>query len=421
MVTLCSVWRNSRRYSKTYEIPSAPHGRQGLPWILALLLMESSRQINGEHASNSIFLCRSWECGKLQMNETSPMNCAVDAKRWLKVWCYQWQSDGLSHTECQKNMHKNTSDTWWNTFIHWGNFALTMIFILCTTTHYTSLTFCEGSGPCTDGGCSPLNVLLEFFKKLTPTSKLVSGSISFREINLTIPLGQLEITVMNTFCAVSELKVFLQHPGCPKALRACAPILANCFPDMERGTLDHDIQTLGEENYVQHQKGKTVHLEEDVRNALVDTLQSQSALMQGVWEHNQLEFQGWKVVSAQTTYCNSIVFFQPSRVAELVPGVFRTIIEVGPIERPLFFLTIHRYLPSASDIFQKYPDFGATIRSKQTHENVEMIPITNRIYAENQHSWENSQIVVCPLIEVSYILLKSQPWWHKNSRTIKSQ
>ena len=97
---------------------------------------------------------------------------------------------------------------------------------------------------------------------------------------------------MNTFCAASELKVFLQRPGCPEALRACAPILADCFPDMEKGTLNHDIQTLGKENYVQHQKGKTVQLEEDVRDALVTTLQSQPALAQGVREHNRLEFRG---------------------------------------------------------------------------------------------------------------------------------
>ena len=214
---------------------------------------------------------------------------------------------------------------------------------------------------------------------------------------------------MNTFCAASELKVFLQRPGCPEALRACAPILADCFPDMEKGTLNHDIQTLGKENYVQHQKGKTVQLEEDVRDALVTTLQSQPALAQGVWEHNRLEFRGRKIASAHATYRNSIVFFQPCGAAELVPGVVRTIIEVGPIESPLFFLAIHRYLPSSSDIFLKYFDFGATIRSKETHEKVEIIPISNRIYAANQRPWENDQIVVRPLIEVSYIILKSRP------------
>lgn len=211
---------------------------------------------------------------------------------------------------------------------------------------------------------------------------------------------------MNTFCAASELKVFLQRPGCPESLRACAPILADCFPDMERGTLNHDIQTLGEEDYVQHQKGKTVRLEEDVRDALVTALQGEPALAQGVREHSRLEFRGRKIASSNATYRNSIVFFEPCGDAELVPGVVRTIIEVGPIESPLFFLAIHRYLPSASDIFLKYSDFGATIRSRETHEKVEIIPITNRIYAANQRVWEDDQIVVRPLIEVSHVYLK---------------
>jgi hypothetical protein len=176
---------------------------------------------------------------------------------------------------------------------------------------------------------------------------------------------------------------------------------------MERGTLNHDIQTLGKENYAQHQKGKAVHLEEDVRDALATTLQSQSPLAQGVREHNRLEFRGRKIASAHATYRNSIVFFQPCGVAELVPGVVRTIIEVGSIESPLFFLAIHRYLPSASDIFLKYPDFGATIRSRETHKKVEIIPITNRIYAANQRPWGNDQIVIRPLIEVSYVYLSN--------------
>ncbi|KIJ91536.1 hypothetical protein K443DRAFT_114901 [Laccaria amethystina LaAM-08-1] len=113
-----------------------------------------------------------------------------------------------------------------------------------------------------------------------------------QKVKTNFKIGQLESTIMNTFCAASELKVFLQRPGCPEALRACAPILADCFPDMERGTLNHDIQTLGKENYVQHQKGKAVHLEEDVPDALATTLQSQSPLAQGVREHNRLEFRG---------------------------------------------------------------------------------------------------------------------------------
>ncbi|KIJ89362.1 hypothetical protein K443DRAFT_118066, partial [Laccaria amethystina LaAM-08-1] len=90
-----------------------------------------------------------------------------------------------------------------------------------------------------------------------------------QKIKINFKISQLERTMMQTFCAASELRVFLQWPGCPEVLRECAPILADCFPLTQKGTLNHDMATLEEDGENKLSRPKNVRLEDDIHNALV--------------------------------------------------------------------------------------------------------------------------------------------------------
>jgi len=201
--------------------------------------------------------------------------------------------------------------------------------------------------------------------------------------------------MMNTFCAASELRVFLQRPGCPEVLRECAPILSECFPNTQTGTLSHDMDTLEENNESQSSRPKEIKLEDDIHRVLVTLIPGHSKTVR---EYARFEIKGKKFASSKATYRNSIVYFQPTGDDVLVPGVIRKIFEAG--DKPSVFLAIHRYLPAHNDPFKKYPGFGATVSWKATIDQVEIVPATNRVYAANQRPWGKDCVVSRPLIEV---------------------
>lgn len=211
--------------------------------------------------------------------------------------------------------------------------------------------------------------------------------------------------MMNTFCAASELRVFLQRPGCPEVLRECAPILADCFPSSQKGTLNHDMATLEEDGESTLARPKKVRLEDDIHNALVRLVPDHPRT---VHEYPRFEIGGRKFAASHATYRDSIVYFQPLGGNRLVVGVVRKIFEAG--DRSSVFLAVHRYIPLRNDPFQKYPGFGATVSSKETQDQVEIIPATARIYSANQRPWGDGCVVSRPLIEVRrYFIMPTKP------------
>jgi hypothetical protein len=79
--------------------------------------------------------------------------------------------------------------------------------------------------------------------------------------------GQLEVTMLKTFCAAAELKASLQRPDCPKILQQSIPILQDCFPDLKEGTLMHDIQAMGTPTHNKTASEKTITLQDDVQQS----------------------------------------------------------------------------------------------------------------------------------------------------------
>ncbi|KAH7906577.1 hypothetical protein BJ138DRAFT_975499, partial [Hygrophoropsis aurantiaca] len=56
--------------------------------------------------------------------------------------------------------------------------------------------------------------------------------------------GQLEVTMLETFCAAANVKGFLQQQGCPSIIKESAAILDQCWGQYNAGTLMTDMRTL---------------------------------------------------------------------------------------------------------------------------------------------------------------------------------
>ncbi|KAH7904268.1 hypothetical protein BJ138DRAFT_972992, partial [Hygrophoropsis aurantiaca] len=65
-----------------------------------------------------------------------------------------------------------------------------------------------------------------------------------QQINTNHKLGQLETTMLESFCAAANVKGFLQQEGCPSILKNSAEILEKCWSQYNSGTLMSDIRTL---------------------------------------------------------------------------------------------------------------------------------------------------------------------------------
>ncbi|KZT01428.1 uncharacterized protein LAESUDRAFT_636372, partial [Laetiporus sulphureus 93-53] len=56
-------------------------------------------------------------------------------------------------------------------------------------------------------------------------------------------LGQLEKTMLETFCAAANMKAFMKRTHFPDVLQQCASIIETCYQDDDRGTLRTDMRT----------------------------------------------------------------------------------------------------------------------------------------------------------------------------------
>lgn len=218
--------------------------------------------------------------------------------------------------------------------------------------------------------------------------------------------------MLESFCAASNIKVFLRRPGCPPILQECADLLAQCYGDQEWGSLQSDIRTLTGEHSptsnLSNSAGKLSDLEEELADALFATSRTLKRELPG-WEFSReakhlkcLTVGGLQYANFSATKRNSIVFFLPSPNAIMVPGVIRQIFSIcgkGKMEHHHF--AIHRYLPlTVTDPFTQFEDFGASIWSKTLSQQVEIIPASRKITHAIQRPWDNSHYILKTLDRV---------------------
>ena len=179
----------------------------------------------------------------------------------------------------------------------------------------------------------------------------------------------------------------------------------------------HDIHTLDQEEHAKKVKVKEVDLEEDIHSAF--KLYKKEKQLKWVNQYVHYDINGRGFAMENTTPWNSIIFYQPLNEQILVPAVIRQIF--SPVSKgDQIFITVHRYQEVEDSTFKSYTDFGAGIWLQERSLQVEIVPITQRIYAANRWQWADNRVVLRPLIEVHWFpsifeavvdLLLNQDFW----------
>jgi hypothetical protein len=244
--------------------------------------------------------------------------------------------------------------------------------------------------------------------------------------------GELEITMLKSFCAAASLRALVKSDTCPDIVKSCAPILEECYGLDQRGTLMDDIRTL-DSTLNEHALASEVPWEynhkdfDRLETAVHDALTSFShthhmdgwtagthAVLHKQYKIKGVQFAELHAGGKNTGGRNSIIFFQPEPDTPLVPGIIRKIFSMprkqGNIETQAVFLAIHRYKSlSASDgvvdPFALYESFGAGLWSDELGP-VEIIMPSQKICHGIMRRWMQGVCVLRAIDRVRHFVLQ---------------
>jgi hypothetical protein len=232
------------------------------------------------------------------------------------------------------------------------------------------------------------------------------------------PPGQLEVTMMNSFCAAANLKTFLQSPRCPDCLKPCAPIVEQCYGGDNRGTLMNDMRSpdndtladAGTDQPWEYDGRKTQPLESDIYDALVAVAKSGkvSPHREAVL-HTRRIIRGLQYTDYRSGKKNCNIYFRSETGERLVPGRIRQIFSIPKesqdgITKECLLLAVQKYKPidqRLDDPFRRFEDFGASLWSSSVGR-VEILFPSDDFFHGIVRQWNGVDVLVMrPLNRVS--------------------
>ncbi|KAJ2912507.1 hypothetical protein MD484_g7906, partial [Candolleomyces efflorescens] len=213
---------------------------------------------------------------------------------------------------------------------------------------------------------------------------------ALQKIPINYKFGELEETVLTTFCAASELRASVDRPQCPPILKECAAILQSKHRRSIRDfALDEE-----EPAFAVNRTSKLTTLEGDIFDSLPfqPTMSRSSLLVQQLQSYTQAD----RVFSPQhISLAQSVIFVSIQAKSELTPGTIRSIFEY---DDEVYFV-IHTYSHKIPSFFDSHPQLGASVWSSALNSRPLVMASSSRIYTGNRRPWATGQIVVRPLIE----------------------
>ncbi|KAH9912870.1 uncharacterized protein B0H18DRAFT_960738 [Fomitopsis serialis] len=221
-----------------------------------------------------------------------------------------------------------------------------------------------------------------------------------QQVNTNGKIGQMDRTMLDTFCAAANIKSFVQQEACPDALQRLRPLMESLLKADTRATVagDEISNYLKFKELDKHYYEAMVSQQTAIKVDLPDWTPGRRAIM-----HNRYTFSGLTYSKYVEGKAGGIIFFQPRTGDAFIPGVIREIFAVAALDNSRPHLVGHMLLavqrfqprpPSVVDPFLAYPDFGASIWSRTTSRTMEIIPVVRELHHAIVQPWDDGTYVL---------------------------
>ena len=210
-------------------------------------------------------------------------------------------------------------------------------------------------------------------------------------------IGELEETVLKTFCTSAHLRNVLDRPDGPLGpgssqtiFQESLKILQKCMPDVLKGTM---LEMSGGTELEESTGPGLKSLDQDVVESFVEgDLRGVSVLVL-----NRIRRDGRVFAPRRASRPHSNVFFQPKDETTLRPGTIREIFQYSGT----VYLVIQCYVQKHSGTyFDRCSDFGAEVWSQVLCDHPVVIPLSSSVYPGYLREWDQDKFVLKPLIPV---------------------
>ncbi|KAG1736388.1 uncharacterized protein EDB91DRAFT_1083356 [Suillus paluster] len=217
--------------------------------------------------------------------------------------------------------------------------------------------------------------------------------------------GEMERTMLETFCIAASVKAMLQEPGAPNIINKAADILQQCCAPFTEGIFctDTGILCTAMESipYVSHDDANIIKapMSDVLRHTWDKTGMTHLYGSDRITEYKRLNIGGLQYCSCNYSALDSCMFFKTSE--KWVPGVIEHMFFVGQDHDRVYYITIRGYLPVPAgykDPFLAYSDFGAQIWSSAYNSQLDIIPVCTRGFCHAvSMQWGTSELVLKPM------------------------
>ena len=226
-------------------------------------------------------------------------------------------------------------------------------------------------------------------------------------------LGQLEKTMLESFCAASQIKSFADRVKSP-IMHECSSILQGCLAAESRGTLNVDINRF---TPFRSSASLSDPLVSPLDGEIVAALQRDASVLEQElpgWKlskygtiHSQFKLRGLTFSKLSANLRNSFIFYQADGQGYLQPGIIREIFTIYSEDglSQWTFIATHPFIPRAhsvdSPLFSEWSDFGASLFSTDYSSHVHIVPSTRQIFHAIRRRWCDDFQVLKSLDRVS--------------------
>lgn len=260
---------------------------------------------------------------------------------------------------------------------------------------------------------------------------------------MVLSSGELEETLLESFCSFANLRGLLKSINCPNALKKCLPIIEKYLAPRRNGTLAADVAALdydwlayisGHDDTMELSRidqricdiatEPSTVLDPELLNIMKPYILSpQPSTCRKTRTHPRFNLAGVQYSRSSANHRECCVFYLPRESATedtaLIPGLIRQIVSViscpdastpeKSIETFYFIVQRFKALDAATRASINFPlsrsgleDFRASLWSQEMVDGVEVLTLTGKICQGIYRPWSHTAFVMRALDKVGF-------------------